>query len=278
MIEILRADQFDDKTIYTVFKEAYSDYIVNIIPPYRVFIERFFGAEGNRRDLSFLAVEEDRPIGLVLSGLVNYAGKRMMRCGTLAVIPSARRRGIGDQLLEKHLEEGEARGAEGYFLEVITGNDRALHLYRNEGYEPEETILYVRGMPKLVRGDTMGIREIERSEGEAFLMSRLDGHLPWQCHPEYYREDPSALYLGYRDKGELVGVLLGTEAGHIAALHVHPRFRGRGIGRRLVTAFWEGLDGAELRSAFFESTDILRFFEGIGLKRQTLSQYHCVRR
>jgi ribosomal protein S18 acetylase RimI-like enzyme len=278
MIEIVRADQCDDKTIYSVFKEAYSDYIVNVIPPYRVFVDRFFGAEGNRRDLSFLAFEEGRPIGLVLSGLVNYGGKRMMRCGTLAVIPSARRRGIGDRLMEKHLEEGEARGVEGFFLEVIAGNERALHLYRNEGYEPVETILYVRGMPNLVRGDTLGVRFLERTEGESFLMSRVDGHLPWQCHPEYYREDPSAMYLGYRDGDELVGVLLGTEAGHIAALHVHPRFRGRGIGRRLVTTFWEKLNGEELRSAFFESSDLLRFFEGIGLKRTSLSQLHCVKK
>ena len=227
-----------------------------------------------------LASETDRMI--VLDMGETSAGRRM-KYGVISSAENLRRldhfKEVNRRIsLPYDLEEGEARGVEGFFLEVIAGNERALHLYRNEGYEPVETILYVRGMPNLVRGDTLGVRQLDRTEGENFLMSRVDGHLPWQCHPEYYREDPSAMYLGYRDGDELVGVLLGTEAGHIAALHVHPRFRGRGIGRRLVTTFWEKLNGEELRSAFFESSDLLRFFEGIGLKRTSLSQLHCVKK
>lgn len=49
---------------------------------------------------------------------------------TLAVVPAARRRGLGGALLAGALAGAAARGAEAMFLEVAAGNAAALALYR----------------------------------------------------------------------------------------------------------------------------------------------------
>lgn len=54
---------------------------------------------------------------------------------TLAVRPSARRRGLGRALVEAAAAEVRAAGAESLFLEVAADNDPALVLYERCGFE-----------------------------------------------------------------------------------------------------------------------------------------------
>lgn len=53
---------------------------------------------------------------------------------TLAVIPAARRRGVGAALLAAALAGAAARGAAAMFLEVAAGNDAARGLYAGLGF------------------------------------------------------------------------------------------------------------------------------------------------
>jgi len=53
----------------------------------------------------------------------------------LAVIPQARRRGLGKILLQDLSKQAQSRGAERMFLEMRRGNP-AESLYRNFGFEP----------------------------------------------------------------------------------------------------------------------------------------------
>jgi [ribosomal protein S18]-alanine N-acetyltransferase len=53
---------------------------------------------------------------------------------TLAVIPPARRRGLGAALLEAGLAGAAARGAQACFLEVAAGNEAARGLYAAAGF------------------------------------------------------------------------------------------------------------------------------------------------
>ncbi|MEC4566037.1 hypothetical protein L8C07_08770 [Paenibacillus sp. CMAA1739] len=47
------------------------------------FAARFFSPEGNSRKHSFLAMDEDQLIGLILGGIRQFDGYKTMRCGTL---------------------------------------------------------------------------------------------------------------------------------------------------------------------------------------------------
>ena len=52
----------------------------------------------------------------------------------LAVLPEARRQGVGSQLLHSALLQASARGAQRIFLEVRDSNQPALLLYQRWGF------------------------------------------------------------------------------------------------------------------------------------------------
>lgn len=56
---------------------------------------------------------------------------------TLAVDPTARKRGTGGRLVDGFLAESSLRGAESVFLEVLATNLPAQSLYARKGFEPK---------------------------------------------------------------------------------------------------------------------------------------------
>lgn len=80
---------------------------------------------------AFLALEEDEPVGFVLGQAVDEDAELL----TLGVIPAARRKGHGRQLLEAVLAETACRGAERLVLEVAEHNLKARRLYEQAGFE-----------------------------------------------------------------------------------------------------------------------------------------------
>ena len=78
--------------------------------------------------LAFLLVEGD--FGFLLGRAV--AGEAEVL--TIAVLPEARRRGLGARLVARFLYQARLRGADEAFLEVAAGNAAALALYRTQGF------------------------------------------------------------------------------------------------------------------------------------------------
>lgn len=79
---------------------------------------------------AFLCVAPNRSEGFVLGRAI--AGEAEML--TLAVVPEARRAGVGRGLVAAFLREAEARGATEAFLEVGEDNRAALGLYAAAGF------------------------------------------------------------------------------------------------------------------------------------------------
>lgn len=71
---------------------------------------------------------------------------------TLAVVPEARRRGVGRMLLTQACAEAAARGAATMFLEVAADNDAARALYAALGFRPvgQRRAYYPGGVDALV--------------------------------------------------------------------------------------------------------------------------------
>lgn len=111
--------------------------------PWMVEVEReLFGASAWSREL----ITEDfrygftRYRGLELGGdLVGYAvygyDGDAFHLMNLAVVPAARRLGLGRVLVEDFLREARAVGAPDAWLEVAVTNHAALALYRSYGFE-----------------------------------------------------------------------------------------------------------------------------------------------
>lgn len=79
---------------------------------------------------AIIAVRGEAPLGFILMRTI--AGEAEML--TLAVLPSARRSGIGRALVEAGLQASQERGAARAFLEVAVNNQAAIALYRASGW------------------------------------------------------------------------------------------------------------------------------------------------
>ena len=74
---------------------------------------------------SFLALDGDKSVGVILGGKKDYESIKTMRCGTLAVHPNYRGIGVSQKLFELHKEEAVQHGCKQLFSSQ--GNDRAIH-------------------------------------------------------------------------------------------------------------------------------------------------------
>ncbi|HDR7489227.1 TPA: GNAT family N-acetyltransferase, partial [Bacillus pacificus] len=135
MIQYKRCSEVNIDLVYGAFRDGFSDYIIKMEVSKEDFIKRFFGAEGNSLEHSFLALDGDKPVGVILSGIKVYESIKTMRCGTLAVHPNYRGIGVSQKLFELHKEEAIQNECKQLFLEVIVGNDRAIRFYNKLGYE-----------------------------------------------------------------------------------------------------------------------------------------------
>ena len=70
------------------------------------------------------------------AGLMAPRGSGQADIQTIAVVESARGRGLGRTLMNALLSEARTRGAEQVFLEVRADNPAAQHLYDSLGFEP----------------------------------------------------------------------------------------------------------------------------------------------
>jgi ribosomal protein S18 acetylase RimI-like enzyme len=128
--------------VYKAFQIGFSDYIIKFDISKENFIKRFFGPEGNALEHSFIALDNNDAVGLILGGIKIYEDVKTMRCGTMAVSPAHRGRGISHKLFELHKGEAIKEGCKQLFLEVIVGNDRAIKFYEKMGYEKIYDISY----------------------------------------------------------------------------------------------------------------------------------------
>lgn len=72
-----------------------------------------------------------RPAGFVMTRSAADEEELLL----IAIAPTFRRRGLGKILIERLIEQADARGVRRIFLEMRRGNP-AIHLYRKTGFEP----------------------------------------------------------------------------------------------------------------------------------------------
>jgi ribosomal protein S18 acetylase RimI-like enzyme len=93
---------------------------------------------------SFLLIAEDGGDELAGYALVSFhaiddshtTGDRFAELQSLAVAPGRRGEGLGTELLHEVYRQVRARGAEEMVIGVLATNERAMRLYRREGFVP----------------------------------------------------------------------------------------------------------------------------------------------
>ncbi len=167
MIELRAARSLSLSERAALFTAAYEGYVmpVHLDEAALGFMERSFGHD---LDASRVAFRDGEPVGL--ANLAVRGADAWI--GGVGVVTSARRQGIGEQLMHAVHEEAWARGVERVWLEVIVENTKAFALYEKLGYRTTQdlevwTLLAAEG-------------EHEGREVPTADVPRPAGHQPWQ--------------------------------------------------------------------------------------------------
>lgn len=276
MIQYKRCSEVSIDLVYGAFKDGFSDYIIKMDVSKEDFIQRFFGPEGNSLEHSFLALDGDKSVGIILGGIKVYETIKTMRCGTLAVHPEFRGIGVSQKLFELHKEEAKQNECQQLFLEVIVGNDRAIHFYNKLGYEKVYDLSYynLNDVTKLTNKDNKNI-EVQRLEFQTFkleIQKWLNFHINWQNDIDYIEKTNNTYYGAYVDN-DLKGSVCVNEQGKISYIFVDKDYRNIGIGMKLLQVARVESNLSSLSIGFPNNSLLEGFLKKSGFKKNSLAQY-----
>ncbi|BCB37547.1 acetyltransferase [Bacillus cereus] len=276
MIQYKRCSEVNIDLVYEAFKDGFSDYIIKMEVSKEDFIKRFFGAEGNSLEHSFLSLEGDKPVGVILGGIKVYENIKTMRCGTLAVHPEFRGIGVSQKLFELHKEEALQNECKQLFLEVIVGNDRAIRFYNKLGYEKVYDLSYynLKDMTKIMLKECKGI-EVKQLEFAAFkveIQKWLHFHINWQNDMNYIEKTNHTFYGAYIGN-DLKGSICINEQGKISFIFIDKEYRNRGIGSKLLQVARDELNLESLLISFPNNSLLEGFVKKTGFEKNSLAQY-----
>lgn len=124
--------------LYRAFMAGFSDYMIRFTMDETEFEAVFLVRDQNQPSRSIVSYVDGEPIGVLLSGVAHLESGWLTRCGGLAIAPGYRQLGIAQELMRRFDEQ--AKGTR--LLEVIQGNEPALRLYENLGYQIVREIFY----------------------------------------------------------------------------------------------------------------------------------------
>lgn len=238
MISYKRCSEVKYESIYKAFKLGFSDYVVPMNLGIEDFISLFFGSEGNSLKYSFIAFDDEVPIGLVFGGIRMFDGIKTMRCGTLCIGPDYRGKGIADKLMEFHLIEAKLNKCQCAFLEVIKTNGRAVRFYKKIGYSPMNDLKYfsieVENLSIKSKEDII-LCEVSFDKITEYRNYLKDIHINWQSDIHYFKNSTTHAYLIAKDNNKNAGYIVMSKAGKIEQIYVEHEYRCRGIATNLIT-------------------------------------------
>jgi GNAT superfamily N-acetyltransferase len=277
MVEYKRCTQVQMSKVFEAFQIGYSDYIIKIQIDEEGFVKRFFGPEGNNLEHSFIAFDGENAVGVILGGIKEYEGIKTQRCGTFAIHPDYRGKGISKKLFEMHREEGIRNGCRQLFLEVIVGNDRAVNFYKRAGYNKiydisyftlEDTSCLKKDMPEGV--------SIQKISQDIFIESmksfRCD-HINWQNDADFIERLANMDYYGAYYNGKLKGSICMSPSGKVFYIFVDNSIRLRGVGQALLNTASREKELTKLSISIPNSSSLEGFLRHLGFEKDSISQY-----
>ncbi len=278
MIAIRRCDEVSAEQIYEAFKEGFSDYIIQTTIGKDDFLKIFFGAEGNSLATSFLAFDQNKPVGLVLGGIRLYDHTLTMRCGALCVHPEYRRQGISSALMKHHEQAARLHACKQLYLEVIAGNEPALAFYEKWGYCRMYDLRYFtlrEAQAWAADKQNKNCQELDLAQAWDFFNNSQ--HCNWQNSLESLKQIAGLKAYGVYEKTELAGMVIVQERGRIFHLTTAMQHRHQGIARSLLAHVISVHQPTQLQIAFANNASLEGFIRKMGFDADKLAQYELYR-
>ncbi len=263
--------------IYEAFSLGFSDYFIPLTMNEDEFNTHFFGPEGNQLEYSYIAFDDDKPIGLILSGIRVFDGMLTMRCGALCLAAEYRGKGVSDILLQMHKAAAVNAGCKQLFLEVIKENHRAVRFYEKAGYR-EATILKYYSNPTASIPSPKGVppykvATVSFEVIKGFLDKLKACHINWQSDTPYYENSTAGIYLGIYDDYQLIAMIAMSSKGKINFLWVEPSYRLKGLGHYLLLQAAHQLNTEKVTICIPSIALLEGFIRKLQFEKDKLEQY-----
>lgn len=269
----------DSAKLYECFLEAFSDYQVDMKASREEFEQRLV-RDGVRLEISAGAFDETRMVGFYMNALGDWKGRPSAFDAGTGVIPAYRRQGIAEELFAFMMPRLKEALVEQYLLEVLTGNERAVALYRKLGFVDTRRLAVFRRSAPLFTDADPEIRRIDEPDWELFK-SFWDGDPSWQ-------NSIDAVERVANDRVVICAYVAGTCVGYgiafkpwvsLMQLAVAPAHRRKGIGSKILSALQRevsGTDSLKVTNIDERLKGTLAFYESNGFK-MVLEQFEMVK-
>lgn len=175
-MQLVPADQFSIEQLTAAYNLTRIDYIVPM-PMNVARLREYIHLYDIDLSASWMAMNGKDMLGIGMLGLRD--GRAWI--SRLGVLPSGRRRGTGQTLMNYLLDSAAERGRETIWLEVIQGNEPAHHLFQRCGFEETRELVVARRPPVAAEhGDTRDmpaitlVRSLGHKEAMALLAARQE--------------------------------------------------------------------------------------------------------
>ncbi|MBO8172353.1 MAG: GNAT family N-acetyltransferase [Bacillaceae bacterium] len=180
----------------TAWNRGFEGYDFDMTMSVDAFTARF-NREGLSPRYSLVALDQDRPVGILLNGIRMVNGVKTAWNGGTAVDPEYRGKKVGHALMEATLQIYQEENVEQATLEAISRNMPAIRLYEKWGYHVVGQVAsFNSGDPlkdQFQHGDSFSVkRGLAR---EAGYLSFYRYSAPWQNHWESLRDGGETLIL-----------------------------------------------------------------------------------
>jgi len=277
MVTYKSCTEVEFEKVYEAFVIGFSDYMIKFDMSKEVFLNHFFGPEGNKLEYSFIALDDEKAVGLILGGIKEYEGIKTMRCGTLCVHPEYRGKGISNKLFELHKDIAIDNKCKQMFLEVIKGNDRAIKFYEKYGYDKIYDLKYYytkdTEVIKRKRDNTIDIKEVDYEDIVDLSHMADNIHMNWQNDFDYIKALKNVIHYGVYENSELIGAISISPGGKIFYIYTKDEYRNRGIAQSLITKAVNNLNLEELYISFPSDINIEGFLKHVKFEKDEISQY-----
>lgn len=289
MIRYSNCGDVEFGNVFQAFKIGFSDYIIKLEISEEGFMKRFFGPEGNELNYSFIAFDDEQPIGLILGGIRHFDGQKTLRCGTMCIHPEYRGKGIAKELFELHRQVAVENRCEQMFLEVINGNERAEKFYQSKGYEGIYDISYYTW--KSDNNEILqGIDSVKNNSEQNELWSnkvtqitlqdirkiedQFSGtHINWQNSLESIEKQDGIFHYGIFKENELISALSIDGNGKIYLIWTKMSERNQGIAKGMLDAAIEQQKLCSLSTGTSNNASLIGFLRRNNFEKGAITQH-----
>lgn len=281
MVQYKRADLVSTELVFQAFTEGFSDYPIKLAMTLEQFESRFFGPEGNRKEYSYVAFDDEKPVGVILGGIRHWDGLKTLRCGTLCLHPDYRGQGIAQALYELHKQVAVNENCGRMSLEVLKMNERAIRFYEKLDYFKAYDLKYYNlPLETFESKDEMSevvFIPVDFQAIEAARQSLLGVHIHWQGETDYYKEASADDHFRMEVQGTEVGWLSVAPTGKLNFLWIAPNDRLKGYGGAAIEKAAAVAGSKQLSAALVNNGLLEGFLRKMNFQKDTIEQFEMFR-